>query len=377
MTLRAWCTSASSTSRLSASDRIAELEAAVAEHAEERRRTAKRIALLEQECAAPTAKVARQATDEVQANARLEDDERSEVEREAQWRQERSALEAARQRADERCVQVEAALARLQGEHAALERREAALRAELDAARTRADDAPASTIADAELERLRTSLADAERVVQEMRRELAHASDQMTALSKTRDEIVADRSGLAAELAAAKTELASSADAARLERQTADKVRIEREAQSREERGALMVARLQAEERSAQLETALAHERERTADAERREATLRAELDAARSPIQNDSEAERAGTELGHVRASLAETETALRGAQGELARTLSQVASLSTAHDEAVADRCRLAADLAAAEERAEELQRRLDERDGIPPPSSRPIPF
>src|SRR5262245_31361648 len=49
VTLRAWCTSPTSTR--SQRSRIAELEATITEHADERARTAERLTVLEQECA--------------------------------------------------------------------------------------------------------------------------------------------------------------------------------------------------------------------------------------------------------------------------------------------------------------------------------------
>src|SRR5215831_6974819 len=65
VTLRAWCTSAPSTGSLR--DRIAELEATIAQHVAEHARTAERVAALEQERAAALhdAKMAREVAQEL------------------------------------------------------------------------------------------------------------------------------------------------------------------------------------------------------------------------------------------------------------------------------------------------------------------------
>src|SRR5262249_10804550 len=202
-----------------------------------------------------------------------------------------------------------------------------------------------------------------ETVLRATRSELLRATDQVVALSQTQDELTTDRSRLAAELASAKSELASSAEAARCESQAANGARGEREEQGRDERAALAAACREAQEHSAELEAALVRQREEMAAREHREATLRADLDAARIRAHDDPEQMLADTELEWVRTSLAKTEAELETARNELTRTTDQIVSLSQAHDQTMADRCRIATELAAAEERAADLERRLEE--------------
>lgn len=382
VTLRAWCTSATSTR--SPTPRIAEQEATVAQLADEHARIAKGLAQLEQECAAARhdAKTAAQAAAEVrEAYARLENEvgtsrarlaevwdrvagvaaqlasgtqvagrdsraaEEAYAERAAQWHEDRTRLEASCRGAQERCAELETELAR---------RREEA----------------------AELDRVRTAVADAETALQATRDELGGATQQVAVLSKTRDEIEEERSRLAAALARAQAELASGTEAAGRESAAAQKAQVEREAQWREERDALVEACRKAQEHGAELETALARQREEMAAAERGEVTLRAEH-AAPKPARDDPEGARAEAELDRVRVSLAEAETALQAARDELTRANDQIASLSISQDQVVTEGRRLAADLSTAEDRVADLERRLEELADTSTSQPRPIPI
>jgi hypothetical protein len=385
--LRAWWANAPSSIAGSLRARLAELEAIIAQNADDRARTAERLRILEQQCAAALHGTApKPASDVPQTHVRLENDatasgerhpaETVQIEHEAPWREERAAMEEARRQAEERSAELQAALARQQEEAAARECREATLRADLEAVRTQAHDDREQTRTD-ELERARTALAEAEAALQATRSELGRTTDQVVALSKTQDEITADRSRMAAELAVARAELASGTEVARHESQAADAAKTERETQWREERDALAATCRQAQERSAELEAALARQQENTAAQERREATLRADLDAARIRAHEDPEQMLADAELDRVRTALAEAETTLQDTRTELARATEQFTSLSQTHDQTTADRHRVAADLALAEERVAELERRLEELIHGPTPSERPVPF
>jgi len=402
VTLRAWCTSATSTSGLKA--RIAELEASIAQHDGERLRTAERLTVLEQQCAIALgeAKVARQLAARLRdAHGRLDNEARAwiadvrdrvgiletelasttktddgraaetaPVEHETGWRQERAALEADCRQARERCAELETALARRHEDAAAWERREAALRTELEAARREKHDDPP---ANADLELVRTSLAEAETALQATRTDLARATNQVAALSKTKDELTSERARLGAEVASTKAELASSTEAAGRASEAAEKAQVEREARWREERSALEAACRRAQERGAELETALAQQREETAAAERRAATPPAHQEATRTPAHGAEDE----TELAQARASLAEAQATLEAMRRELTQATDQLASLTKAHDQEVTDRHRIAAELAVAEERAVDLERRLAELNETSLQPSRPIPI
>jgi chromosome segregation ATPase len=413
-TLRAWFTNAIPTGGVRR--RIAELEPTVEQDAGEHTRTTERLVSLEQQYAAARKEVnAGRELAEADRNARsrLENDvkascalvatvqkrltiieaqlasssqaadrdrqaaEQAQIEREAEWREERARLEAACQRIHERCANLETALARHQEEVAGQDEREATLRDEIDAARIRADDDPEQMLANAELDRLRTSLAEAETALQATQHDLARTTEQVAVLSKTQNEIVADRCRLDAALATARAELVSTSEAARRANEAAEKAWDECQSRWRDERVALEAACREAREKGSRLEVALGRHRDEMAAGKQREAELRAAVDAAGKPAGADPERAPSETDVGGPSASLAEAEAALAATRDELTNAHDQIAALSAMQDQAVAESRRLAADLAIAEERVADLERRLEQQTESGTSPERPIPF
>src|SRR5262249_22323460 len=148
--------------------RIAELEATIARDTDDRVRIAERLTALEQQCTAALrdAQLARQIATELQeGHVRINDDTSGFREPLVEMRDRVATAEA------------EAA----SEDMATLERREATLAAEIDAAPPPQHDDPEQLLADAQLERMRTSLAEAETVLQATRTELLRATDQVVA----------------------------------------------------------------------------------------------------------------------------------------------------------------------------------------------------
>jgi predicted nucleic acid-binding Zn-ribbon protein len=297
------------------------------------------LAALEQDCATALhdAEVARQVAAEVrEAHARLENEARAFRSWLAEGQDRVAIVEAELASSTEAARRERQAAEKAQAERDAEWREE---RAGLEAACRRAHERSAEL--EAALARQQVELAACERRDATLRAEL---------------EAARTRAHADPEQALAKAEL---------------------EAEWREERAVLEAACRQAQERSAELESALTRHQDELAAWERRDATLRAEVEAARIRAHDDPEQALANAELDRLRAAVAEAETLLEATRSELTLATDRIATLSKTHDEIMADRSRLAADLAVAEERAADLERRVDGLTEPPPRTSRPIPF
>jgi hypothetical protein len=164
-------------------------------------------------------------------------------------------------------------------------------------------------------------------------------------------------------VAVLEAELRASMESAGLERQVAEKAQAARDAEWREQRATLEQTVRESEERRRLVEGELTRCR---SELERCRLELDARAEALTHTAERDVvETDRAATvELDRLRAALADARAEHQATRSELTLATSRIATLTRVHEDVVAERGTLVADLAKATARETELRQALDAR-------------